>query len=94
MYFYLYMVMAVYSRKIAGWQVYEHESGTLAVDLMTDICQREEIELGQAALHSDNGGAMRGAALIVTLQKLGVIPSFNHAGVSSDNAYSSTFLKA
>ena len=93
MYFYLYMVMDIYSRKIVGWQVYEHESSALAADLMTDICHREGIESGQVTLHSDNGGAMRGTALVVTLEKLGVIPSFSRAGVSSDNAYSESLFR-
>ena len=93
MYFYLYMVMDIYSRKIVGWQVYGKESSACAADLMTDICHRERIEPDQVTLHSDNGGAMRGAALVVTLQKLGVIPSFSRPGVSSDNPYSESLFK-
>ena len=68
MYFYLYMVMDRYSRKIVGWQVYGKESSACAADLMTDLCHRERIEPDQVTLHSDNGGAMRGAALVVTLR--------------------------
>ncbi len=92
-YFYLYMVMDIYSRKIVGWQVYEKESSALAADLMTDICHREAIEPDQVTLHSDNGGAMRGSVLLVTLEKLGVIPSFSRSGVSSDNAYSESLFR-
>ena len=93
MYFYLYMVMDIYSRKIVGWQVYEKESSALAADLMTDICQREGVAPDQVTLHSDNGGAMRGETLLVTLQRLGVIPSFSRSGVSSDNAYSESLFR-
>ena len=93
MYFYLYMVMDIYSRKIVGWQVYGKESSARAADLMTDICRREEIKPDQVTLHSDNGGAMRGAALVATLGKLGVIPSFSRPGVSSDNPYSESLFK-
>lgn len=93
MYFYLYMVMDVYSRKIVGWQVYERESSARAADLMTDICEREAVAADQVTLHSDNGGAMRGEVLLVTLQRLGVIPSFSRSGVSSDNAYSESVFK-
>lgn len=93
MYFYLYMVMDIYSRKIVGWQVYEKESSALAADLMTDICQREAVAPDQVTLHSDNGGAMRGEVLLVTLQRLGVIPSFSRSGVSSDNAYSESLFR-
>ena len=93
MYFYLYMVMDIYSRKIVGWQVYEKESSARAADLMTDICRRERTKPDQVTLHSDNGGAMKGAALVATLQKLGVIPSFSRPGVSSDNPYSESLFR-
>ena len=93
MYFYLYMVMDIYSRKIVGWQVYGKESSARAADLMTDICRGEGIKPDQVTLHSDNGGAMRGVALVATLGKLGVIPSFSRPGVSSDNAYSESLFK-
>ena len=93
MYFYLYMVMDIYSRKIVGWQVYEKESSARAADLMTDICRRERVKPDQVTLHSDNGGAMRGEVLLVTLQKLGVIPSFSRSGVSNDNPYSESLFK-
>ena len=93
MYFYLYMVMDIYSRKIVGWQVYEKESSARAADLMTDICCRERTKPDQVTLHSDNGGAMKGAALVATLQKLGVIPSFSRPGVSSDNPYSESLFR-
>ena len=89
----LYMVMDIYSRKIVGWQVYEKESSALAADLMTDICYREGVEADQVTLHSDNGAAMRGEVLLVTLQRLGVIPSFSRSGVSSDNAYSESLFR-
>ena len=90
---YLYLVMDIYSRKIVGWQVYEEESGTLAGELMTDICQREGIERDQVTLHSDNGGPMKGAILLATLQQLGVIPSFSRPSVSNDNPYSESLFR-
>ena len=93
MFFYLYMVMDVYSRKIVGWQVYKRESSELAADLMTDICVREGVKREQVTLHSDNGGAMKGAVLLATLQKLGVIRSVSRPGVSSDNAYSESLFR-
>ena len=71
---YLYLVMDVYSRKIVGWQIHEFESADLAADLMVDICAREGISKHQITLHSDNGSPMKGATMLATLQKLGVIP--------------------
>ena len=93
MFFYLYMVMDVYSRKIVGWQVYKRESSELAADLMTDICITEGVKRDQVTLHSDNGGAMKGATLLATLEKLGVIRSTSRPGVSSDNAYSESLFR-
>ena len=93
MFFYLYMVMDIYSRKIVGWQVHRRESSELAADLMTDICLREGVVRDQVTLHSDNGGAMKGATLLATLQKLGVVRSASRPGVSSDNAYSESLFR-
>jgi putative transposase len=84
-YFYLYLFMDIYSRKIVGWQVYETESSELASEVMRDICERENIAPKQVVLHSDNGGPMKGATMLATLQKLGVIPSFSRPACSNDN---------
>lgn len=81
---YLYLVMDIYSRKIVGWQVYEEESSALAADLITDICNRENIQRKQVTLHSDNGSPMKGATMLATLQALGVIPSKDSWDFSGD----------
>ena len=93
LFFYLYLVMDIYSRKIVGWQIYEMESSGLAADLMTDICQREGIKRNQVTLHSDNGSPMKGATMLATLQELGVIPSFSRPSVSNDNPYSESLFR-
>lgn len=92
-FYYLYLVMDIYSRKIVGWQVYEQESSTLAADLMTDICRRENITRDQVTLHSDNGSPMKGATMLATLQELGVVPSFSRPSVSNDNPYSESLFR-
>lgn len=92
-FYYLYMVMDIYSRKIMGWQVHDCESSALAADLMTDICQREGIKREQVTLHSDNGSPMKGATMLATLQELGVIPSFSRPSVSNDNPYSESLFR-
>jgi len=93
LFFYLYLVMDIYSRKIVGWQVYEAESSALAADLMTDICHRERVPPGQVTLHSDNGSPMKGASLLATLQHLGVMPSYSRPSVSNDNPYSESLFR-
>lgn len=92
-YFYLYMFMDIYSRKIVGWQVYDEESAVLAAEVVRDICTREKIQPGQMVLHSDNGSPMKGATMLATLQRLGVVPSFSRPAVSNDNPYSESLFK-
>ncbi len=92
-YFYLYLFMDIYSRKIVGWQVYETESSNLASEIMCDICKRENILSNQVILHSDNGSPMKGSAMLATLQRLGVVPSFSRPAVSNDNPYSESLFR-
>ena len=92
-YFYLYLFMDIYSRKIVCWQVYETESSELASEVMRDICVREYIAPKQVVLHSDNGSPMKGATMLATLQKLGVIPSFSRPACSNDNPFSESLFK-
>ena len=93
LFFYLYLVMDIYSRKIVGWQVFEEESSALAADLMVDISCRERIQRDQLTLHSDNGSPMKGATMLATLQQLGVVPSFSRPAVSNDNPYSESLFR-
>jgi putative transposase len=92
-FFYLYLVMDIYSRKIVGWQVHEYEASELAADLLRDICKNENIQQQQIILHSDNGSPMKGATMLATLQELGVIPSFSRPSVSNDNPYSESIFR-
>ena len=92
-FFYLYLFMDLFSRKIVAWQVYAQESSALASDLVQDLCRREGIPRGQLILHSDNGGPMKGATLLATLQKLGITPSRSRPAVSNDNPYSESLFK-
>lgn len=93
LYFYLYLFMDIFSRKIVGWQVYEAESSELAGEVMRDICVREDILPNQVVLHSDNGSPMKGATMLATLQSLGVMPSFSRPSVSNDNPFSESLFK-
>jgi len=90
---YLYLFMDIYSRKIVGWQVFEEESSEWAADIVRDITQREGITLKQITLHADNGGPMKGASMLATLQALGIMPSFSRPAVSNDNPYSESLFK-
>jgi transposase InsO family protein len=92
-FFRLYLVMDVFSRKIVGWEVHERECGELASHLVERICREEGIPRGQLTLHADNGGPMKGATLLVTLERLGVAPSHSRPRVSDDNPFSESLFK-
>jgi len=92
-FFYLYLFVDIFSRKIVGWQVYEEESSALAGELLRDLCHREGIQQKQLVLHSDNGSPMKGATMLATLQQLGVMPSLSRPSVSNDNPYSESLFK-
>ena len=92
-FFYLYLIMDIFSRKIVGWEVYETESSEQASQLFRKTCLREGIAGNDLVLHSDNGSPMKGATMLATLQKLGVMPSFSRPSVSNDNPYSESLFK-
>lgn len=90
---YLYMVMDVWSRKVVGWRVETRESSDLASLLISECCRREGVSEGDLTIHSDNGGPMRGATLLATLQGLGVATSFSRPSVSNDNPFSESLFR-
>ena len=92
-YFYLYLFVDLFSRKIVGWQVYDTESADRAGQLLTDICARQQIAPNQLTLHSDNGSPMKGEAMLATLQRLGVSGSRSRPAVSNDNPYSEALFR-
>jgi transposase InsO family protein len=92
-FYYLYMVVDVWSRKIVGWAVHERECSWLATQLILDACRRHGVIYEQLIIHSDNGPAMKGATLTATLQKLGIIPSYSRPRVCDDNPYSEALFK-
>jgi transposase InsO family protein len=93
MYFYLYLFLDVYSRKIVGFDMFFNESMEHSAMLFEKLCINENIQKDQLVLHSDNGGAMKGATMLATMQRLGVIPSFSRPRVSDDNPYSEALFK-
>jgi transposase InsO family protein len=87
-FFYLYVVVDVWSRKILGWAVHEVESADHASALIQRIRRDAgDRDLSGWVLHSDNGSAMKGSTMLATLQKLGVVPSFSRPRVSDDNPF-------
>lgn len=76
-----------------GWEVHESESMELSSKLLEKICLAENIDKNQLHLHSDNGGPMKGATMLVTMQWLGVVPSFSRPSVSNDNPFSESMFR-
>ena len=89
----LYLMEDIFSRKIVGWEVHEDESAEHASVLLRKACLAQGVHQGGLVLHSDNGGPMKGATMLATLQKLGVVPSFSRPSVSDDNPYSESLFR-
>lgn len=93
-YFYMYFIMDLYSRKIIGWEVWPEESTENASALVRRATMSEQCALRKdpLILHSDNGSPMKGMALQETLHMLGIIPSRSRPRVSNDNPYAESLF--
>jgi putative transposase len=92
-FYYLYLVVDVWSRKVVGWAVHERERPELGAELLARACREEGADTTKLVLHSDNGAPMKGATMLATLQRLGVVPSFSRPGVSDDNPFSEALFR-
>lgn len=87
MYYYLYMLEDVFSRKIVGWDVYETECSELASRLVERAVRAEGYPGGLEVLHADNGAIQKSSTLRATLDRLGIEPSYSRPRTSNDNAF-------
>jgi len=92
-YFYLYVVLDVFSRYVVGWMVATEESAVLAKKLVAEICARQGIDPGQLTLHADRGSAMTSKSFALLLSDLGVTKTHSRPYVSNDNPYSEAAFK-
>ena len=92
-FYFLYLIVDIWSRKIVGWEVHERESPELAAQLFARTCLQLDLDPAGLVLHSDNGGPMKGSTMLATLQRLGVVPSFSRPRVSDDNPYSEALFR-
>ena len=93
LYFYLYMIIDIYSRKIVGWSIHDIQSPKLGSTLIKQACWDEKVSRDQLVLHSDNGQPMKALTMLSMLESLGVIPSFSRPSVSDDNPYSESLFR-
>jgi putative transposase len=92
-FFYLYLVVDIFSRKLVAWSVELKECADLASNLVATAIAAEGVDPDQLVLHADNGGPMKGSTMLATLQRLGVVPSFSRPSVSDDNPYSEALFR-
>jgi putative transposase len=92
-YFYLYVILDVFSRYVVGWMVAHRESATLAEKLIRDTCARQGIVPGQLTIHADRGSSMTSKPVALLLADLGVIKSHSRPYVSDDNPFSESQFK-
>ena len=90
---YLYLLLDVWSRKIVGWAVHDGESAEHAAVLFRATCAAQQVDPRGIVLHADNGGPMKGATMVATLEHLGVLASYSRPRVSNDNAYSESLFR-
>jgi len=93
MFFKLYMILDLFSRKIVGWEVHERECGEHAAELLNKTHLSEGIARRESVLHSDNGAPMKAQTMLAMMEKLNVTPSYSRPHVSNDNPFSEAAFK-
>ena len=92
-YYYLYVILDVYSRYVVGWMIADRESEELAQELIRETCAKQGIQPGQLTLHADNGSTMIAKSVAQLLIDLDVVKSHSRPHVSDDNPYSEAQFK-
>ena len=92
-YFYLYVILDIYSRRAVGWYVADAESAALFEPLFKDAMEKYDVPPGQLTLHADRGGPMKAKATAFLLADLGVTRSHNRPHTSNDNPFSESAFK-
>jgi putative transposase len=92
-YYYLYVIIDIYSRYAVGWMLAEVESAELAEQLIAETCTKQDVARAQLTIHADNGGPMTAKTVAILLADLGVAKSHSRPHVSNDNPYSEAQFK-
>ena len=92
-YFYLYVILDIFSRRVVGWCVADAESAVLFKPLFDDAIAKHNVPPGQLTLHADRGGPMKAKATALLLADLGVTRSHNRPHTSNDNPFSESHFK-
>lgn len=92
-FFYLYLLLDIWSRKIVGWEIHERETSEYAAALLERTIWAENCVTHPIVLHADNGSPMKGATMRATMERLGVTASFSRPRVSNDNPFSEALFR-
>lgn len=92
-YFYLYVILDIFSRFVIGWMIATHESSALAKRLIAETCEKQNVLPGQLTIHADRGSSMKSKPVALLLADLGVTKSHSRPHVSDDNPYSEAQFK-
>ncbi len=87
-YFYLYVILDIFSRYVVGWMVAHRESATLAQQLIAETCAKQNITAGQLTMHADRGSSMKSVLVAQMLADLGITKTHSRPYVSDDNPFS------
>jgi putative transposase len=92
-YFYLYVILDVYSRYVVGWMIAPRESAELAKQLFADTCTKQNIKENELTIHADRGSSMTSKSVAFLLSDLGITKTHSRPHVSNDNPYSESQFK-
>lgn len=92
-YFYLYVILDIFSRYVVGWMIAPHESSALARRLLAGTCEKQGVQPGQLTIHADRGSSMKSKPVALLLADLGVTKTHSRPHVSDDNPYSESQFK-
>ena len=92
-YFYLYVILDIFSRYVVGWMVASCESAELAKRLIKDTYEKQMIQKGQLTIHADRGSSMRSKPVALLMSDMGVTKTHSRPYTSDDNPYSEAQFK-
>jgi putative transposase len=92
-YFYLYVILDIFSRYVVGWMIAPHESSALAKRLIAETCEKQNVLPGQLTIHADRGPSMKSKPVALLLADLGITKSHSRPHVSDDNPFSESQFK-
>jgi len=92
-YYYLYVILDIFSRYVVGWMLALREAARLAKRLIAETCTKQGIASGQLTIHADRGSSMRSQGVAMLLGSLGITKTHSRPHVSDDNPYSEAQFK-